>query len=77
MSWKEIRNNQPSRKDVSYSGKCPRFHKEATVTGTYFGRYMGKDDIIKTYSLSGYTCTLSDSFCPMEHRCPLMPKNNL
>lgn len=77
MGWKEVRNDQSTFKDVSYSGECPRFHKKATVTGTYFGRYIAKGDRQPAYSLNGYICTLTSGLCPQERQCPLMPEKYL
>lgn len=79
MAWKMIRNDQPSHKEVSYSGECLRFRKKATVTGRYYGRKIAKTDIQPTYTLSGYRYTLlgENSLCPCESQCPLMPEKYL
>jgi hypothetical protein len=77
MGWKIVRNDQSQYKEVSYSGECPRFHKQATVTGGYYGRLGAKTDLQLTYTLSGYSCTLERSLCPMASQCPLMPEKYL
>lgn len=82
MSWKIVRNDQPSKKELSYSGECPRFHEKAIVTGMYCRRYTAKTDRIPTYSLKEYRCTLLENIggnglCPMEKQCPLMPEKYL
>lgn len=82
MAWKTERHDQPSYKETSYSGECPRFHKRATVTGQYFGRYLAKADLIPTYTLKGYRCTLLDEvgesgLCYMASQCPIMPEKYL
>ena len=77
MAWKEIRNNQPPVKEISYTGQCPKYHKEATVTGHYFGNKWAETDHFPTYSLSGYRCTLNHGLCSFEEQCPLMPAKYL
>lgn len=82
MAWKMVRNDQPTHKEESHSGECPRFHKRATATGQYFGRYVAKTDLVPTYTRIGYQCTLSDEvrengLCCMESQCPLMPEKYL
>ena len=77
MAWKEIRNDQPLYKEMSNSGDCPRFHKQAPVTGGYYGRKWAKTDHYPTYTLSGYKCTLERSLCPSAKQCPLMPEKYL
>ena len=77
MPWKEVRNDQPPYKEVSYSGECPKHHKKATVTGIYFGRKIAESDLQKTYSLSGYICTLENGGCSFANHCPFMPEKYL
>ncbi len=78
MGWKAIDNNHPPHKEISYSGECPRFHKQATVTGSYFGKKWVETDHYPTYHLEGCSCTLipgigSVIVCPYKDRCTLIP----
>lgn len=77
MGWKIVRNDQPPYKEISNTGECPRFHKQAKVTGGYYGRKWAKTDLQPTYSLSGYSCTLESGLCPLANQCPLMPEKYL
>ena len=77
MSWKIVRNDQQPRREISNIGECPRFHKQAKITGIYFGRQQAKTDLQLTYSLSGYKCTLESGLCLSENECPLMPAKYL
>lgn len=78
MGWKIVRNDQPPYKEILYSGECPRFHKQVTVTGGYYKEWWAKTDLQPTYPLRGYSCTLlagsgEDGLCPWASQCPFMP----
>ena len=80
MAWKIVHNNWPHYKEAKTSGECPIFHKEATVTGGYYGKMTAKTDQIPTYTLSGYSCTLpagKGGLCSWASQCFLMPEKYL
>ena len=82
MGWKIVNNNQPLRKECSYSGECPRFHMDATVSADYYKSGWAKTDTIPTYARRGCTCTLLEGsgeviHCPWLEHCPFIPPEYL
>ena len=82
MAWKEIRNSEPvSRSDV-FSGICPKFKKESTITIHSIGSLCCKTDLQKTYHKAGFKCSLLEetnaaSFSACMDSCPLVPEKYL
>ena len=78
MAWKIIRNSEPDFRDYHFSGICPKFDKESTVTTHCSGSVVCKTDLQKTYHPVGYKCSLleqskeSASLC--VETCPLVPE---
>lgn len=62
----------------SFSGKCPKFDKTATVTIRSVGRQMCKTDLQLTYHRVGLKCSLlKNTFSPCMDNCPLVPEKYL
>ena len=77
--WNIVRNSEPNAREYSFSGKCPRFNKCATITILYNGRYLCKTDLLKTYHQVSFKCSLLEQnkeppFISCEEDCPLVPE---
>lgn len=77
MAWKRVCNSEPDFRIDSFSGKCPRFNKNATVTINSTGTIVCKTDLQKTYHKSGFKCSLLEgtneaSFSPCMENCPIV-----
>ena len=82
MAWKIIRNSEPVSRSDSFSGKCPKFDKIATVTVHSIGSVCCKTDLQKTYHKAGSKCSLLEgtneaSFSSCIEKCPLVPEKYL
>lgn len=82
MAWKIVRNSDPDFREDCFTGICPRFGKEATITIKSVGSVMCKTDLQKTYHKSGMKCTLLDGtnevgFSSCMEKCPLEPEKYL
>ena len=79
MEWKIVRNSEPTTRADSFSGKCPRFNKDATVTVHSVGSIARKTDLQKTYHKAGLKCSLLENtkeaaFSSCMDNCPLVPE---
>lgn len=79
MGWKIVRNSEPTTRADSFSGKCPRFNKDATVTVHSVGSIACKTDLQKTYHKAGFKCSLLEetkeaTFSSCMDNCPLVPE---
>lgn len=82
MAWKIIRNAEPVFRDDSFSGKCPKFGKNAIITINSVGSVYCKTDLQKTYRKAGIKCSLlegtkEDSFSFCMENCPVVPEKYL
>lgn len=82
MAWKEIRNSEPDMRSDTFSGKCLKCGKTATVTVQSAGSMYCKTDLHKTYHKVGFKCSLLEeakgtSFCSCMESCPLVPEKFL
>lgn len=62
----------------SFSGKCKRFNKEATITVTSVGSKLSKTDLERTYRSKVSKCSLLENspeknFSACMEDCPLVP----
>lgn len=79
MGWKIVRNSEPTTRADSFSGKCSKFNKDATVTVYSVGSIACKTDLQKTYHKAGFKCSLLEetkevSFSSCMDNCPLVPE---
>lgn len=79
MGWKIIRNSELTTRADSFSGKCPRFNKDAKVTIYSMGSIVCKTDLQKTYHKTGFECDLLKQtnetlFSSCMDDCPLVPQ---
>ncbi len=72
MKWTPSKG--PKFRKEPYVGICPEFNKRAEIWAEYEGRQIDKDDIILTYCLRSYECTLikPGKRCPHIGPCPFI-----
>ena len=72
MKW--TKSMGPKIRKEPFLGTCPVHHKDAKIWATYEGRQDTKDDIILTYHLQSYECSLIEpgKRCPFMGQCPFI-----
>lgn len=72
MKWTPSKG--PKFRKEPYVGICPEFHKRAEILALYEGRQLDPRDIILTYCLQSYDCSLVEpgKHCPHIKPCPFV-----
>ena len=81
MAWKEIRNGEPTVRNISISGICKLSGMQSEVISFFHGAVECKTDAQKTYRFKGYKCSLQEQNGHQNPACmdvcPLIQKELL